>query len=60
MSIEDVPDKGIYRVGQKRDHLDFFQQLSQKLTDFSNFWYTESRRNVTSDDCKFINRTCKM
>jgi len=25
MSIEDVPDKGIYRVGQKRDLLDFFQ-----------------------------------
>ena len=23
-----------------------FKQLGQKLTDFSNFWYTESRRNV--------------
>jgi len=26
--------------------------LSQKLTDFSNFWNIESRRNVTSDDYK--------
>ena len=34
--------------------------ISQKLTDFSIFWYTESRRNVTSDDYKFIRRTCKM
>ena len=24
------------------------KKLSQKLTDFSNFWYTETRRNVTS------------
>ena len=32
----------------------------KKLTHFSTFWYTESRRNVTSDDYKFIHHTCKM
>ena len=47
-------------MGQKRGHLDFLKQLSQKLTDFNNFWYTEFRRNVTSDAYKFIHRTCKM
>jgi len=33
--------------------------LSQKLTDFSNFWYPESRRNMTSYNYKFIHRICK-
>jgi len=50
-----------YRVGRKNSAtLIFLKQLSEKLTDFSNFWYTESRRNVTSDDYKFIHRTCKV
>jgi len=31
----------------------FLKQLSQKLADFSDFLYTESSRNVTSDDYKF-------
>jgi len=47
----------IYRLGQKKQvHL----ELSQKLTNFSNFWYTEFGRNVTSDGYKVIHRTCKM
>ena len=43
----------LYRVGQKTG------PPVKKLTDFSIFWYTESRRNVTSDDYKFIHHTYK-
>jgi len=46
--------------GPRNEATLIFKQLNQKLTDFINFWYTEPRRNVTSDYYKFVHRTCKM
>ena len=37
-----------------------FLIAESKITDFNNFWYTESSKNDTSDDCKFIHLTSKM
>jgi len=51
---------GTLQGGPKMGPPWFFKQLSEKLTDFSNFWYSESRRNVTSDDNRRNTHACKM
>jgi len=38
----------------------FKKYFSENWTDFSDFWCTESWRNITSDDHKCIHLTCKM
>ena len=38
----------------------FFEQLSQKLTNFNNIWYVKSWENLTSTCYTFLHLTCQM
>ena len=47
-----------YTVSQKTSTFLVFKQLSQKLTDFDDFWCVKSRENLTSIACTVAHLTC--
>jgi len=51
----------IYGGPKKRDHRVFFKIAQSEINRFYYFLvHWRNRRNITSDDYKFIHRTCKM